>query len=211
MTKWLSEYWYILTGVAGALLILAPHLYATRHPNSQVALQWKRLRYAAYACGPAFGVLVLTDAALSLWAPSYTFHHYFFSPYFFPAIFIACWLAAPYFKRLVPLDLSPGNAPDHNSNSAAGGLLVFFIVFGLFLVAAYLATSEEGMERTAGALLIACGLLSMIFSRVMSAAQHRLAESRFAPAGLKNVRPLTFTLWGACIAIVGVLWSFLPT
>jgi hypothetical protein len=157
-----------------------------------------------------FGVLVLTDAALSLWAPGYVFHHYFFSPYFFPAIFIACWLAAPYLKRLVPLDLGFRDVPDHNSKAGAGSLLVFFIVLGLFFVAAYLATSEEGMERAAGALLIACGLLSMILSRVMSVAQHRLAESRFAPASLKNVRPLTFMLWGAGIAIVGFLWFFQP-
>ena len=210
MTKWLSESWYIFTGIGGALLVLALHLYAARHPHTRIASQWQRLGYAAYACAPVFGVLVLTDAALSLWAPDYTFHHYFLSPYFFPAIYIACWLAAPYFKRRVPLDLGSPDAPDHNSKADAGSLLVFFLVFGLFLVAAYLATSEEGMERAAGALLIACGLLSMILSRVMSAAQHRLAESRFAPASLKNVRPLTFTLWGACIAIVGVLWFFQP-
>ncbi len=210
MTKWISENWYIFTGIGGALLILALHLYTVRHPKTQLALQWQRLRYAAYACVPVFGVLVLTDAALSLWAPGYAFHHYFFSPYFFPTIFIACWLAAPYLTRAVALDLGSRDVSDHNSKAGAGSLLIFFIVFGLFLVAAYLATSEEGMERATGALLIACGLLSMIFSRVMSAAQHRLAESRFAPASLKNVRPLTFTLWGACIAIVGVLWFFQP-
>ena len=208
MTKWLSENWYIFTGIGGALLVLALHLYATRHPGTQLALQWQRLRYAAYACGPVFGVLILADAALSLWAPDYTYHHYFFSPYFFPAIFIACWLAAPHFKRLAPLDLGPRNAPDHNSKAGAASLIVFSIVFGLFLVAAYLATSEEGTERTVGALLIACGLLSMIFCRAMSAAYHRLAESPLAPASLRNVRPLTVTLWGAGITIVGVAWFF---
>ena len=213
MTKWLSESWYIFTGIGGALLILTLHLYAARHPDTQLASQWQRLRYAAYACVPVFGALLLTDAALSLWAPDYAFHHYFFSPYFLPGIFIACWLAAPYFKRLFPLDLGSTDAPNPDSKARAEehrwSLLVFFTVFGLFLAAATLATSFE-MERAPGVLLIACGLLSMIFCRAMSAAQQRLSEARFAPSSWRNVRPLTFTLWGACITIVGVAWLFQP-
>ena len=221
----LSEYWYLITGLAGALLILVLNRHAARKPNTSLARHWKRLRYAAYASVPAFGVLLLIDVALSTWAPEYTYHDYFFSQYFFPALVVACWLAAPYLMRWVPLDrdfgantqaVAPASSraelkANSNPPSRTGGarhplvfFMVLFTVIALFVTASTLAFSP-GTEGTVGVLLVVAGLITMFFSR-------NIAEnfSTVSWIGI-SVRPLTMQLWGAGIAIVGASYLFLPT
>jgi hypothetical protein len=104
MTAWLADHWYIVTGIGGSLLLLAAHLYARRHPDTEFASQWERLKYAAFACAPIAGVLILLNAAVEVWAPDYSVGNYFFSPYFTLFLFAACWIAAPALKRLFPLE-----------------------------------------------------------------------------------------------------------
>jgi hypothetical protein len=104
MTAWLSDYWYVLTAIGGGLILLAAHTYARRHPDTQFASHWERLKYTAFACAPIGGVLILLNAGLELWAPDYSIGPYFFSPWFMLLLFAACWMAAPSLRRLFPLE-----------------------------------------------------------------------------------------------------------
>ena len=102
MTAWLSQYWYVLTGIGGALALFALHMYALRNPDSQFASQWERAKYAAVACAPIGGLLMLASVALEVFAPQYSIFDLFFSPYFGLALFVVCWFAAPILKRWFP-------------------------------------------------------------------------------------------------------------
>jgi len=104
MTTWLSEYWYVVTGIGGALLVLALNYRARRNADTEFASHWERLKYSAFACAPIGGALILLDAALTVGDPRYSIDQWFFSPYFGIALYAFCWLIAPYLKQRFPLE-----------------------------------------------------------------------------------------------------------
>jgi hypothetical protein len=107
MTSWLSEYWYVVWGFTGAAIVLGLNLYARRHPETVFASHWDRLKYAAYACAPIGGILILVAAALLVFAPSLSYFDALFSPYYAIGLYAFCWLIAPSLKRIIPLERRP--------------------------------------------------------------------------------------------------------
>jgi predicted Kef-type K+ transport protein len=83
-------------------------------------------------------------------------------------------------------------------------LIVFFLNIGLFVAGVLLFLS--GQQLIAAILLVISGTLAATFNRSMSDAQRYIATFRFASSSLKEVRPLTFVLWGIGIVVVGVIW-----
>ena len=107
MTAWLAENWYVVWGFTGAAIVLGLNLYAHRHPETPFASHWDRLKYAAYACAPIGGILILVAAALLVFAPSLSYFDALFSPYYAIGLYIFCWLVAPSLKRIIPLERRP--------------------------------------------------------------------------------------------------------
>lgn len=83
-------------------------------------------------------------------------------------------------------------------------LLIFLGVMGSFVTAALLGLSSSA-SRAVGALLLAAGLTAIALARHLTIAQRQLSEHPLIPGHWKNVRPLTFILWGAGVALVGIL------
>lgn len=104
MTAWLAEYWYVIWGISGTVLILALNVYARRHPETAFASHWDRLKYAAYACAPIGGMSILVAALLLAFAPSLSYFDALFSPYYMAGLYLFCWIIAPSLKRIFPLE-----------------------------------------------------------------------------------------------------------
>ena len=84
-------------------------------------------------------------------------------------------------------------------------LLVWILVYGGFVLVGLLIF-EFGFGSMAGVGLIIVGSVAVFFAHNISKAQRELAAKRYVPKQLKRVRPLTFVLWGAGVAILGVIW-----
>ena len=97
MTTWLTEYWYVFTGLGGGLLLLVLYVYARRHPQSLAMSLWQRLFYTAVASAVASGILALLTAVFFPSAISVLQ-----SPIFPFALLAVMWLAAPYIRRWIP-------------------------------------------------------------------------------------------------------------
>ena len=101
MTTWLTEYWYVFTGLGGSLLLLVLYVYARRHPQSLAMSLWQRLFYTAVASAVASGIFALLTAVFFPSAISVLQ-----SPIFPFALLAVMWLAAPYIRRWIPLERS---------------------------------------------------------------------------------------------------------
>ena len=86
-------------------------------------------------------------------------------------------------------------------------VILFLAVIGAFLAAILLGLFAEDSQAV-GALLLAGGLVAVAFARQLTVAQHQLAEKPFIPSHWKQVRPLTFLLWGLGVALVGLIQIF---
>jgi hypothetical protein len=84
--------------------------------------------------------------------------------------------------------------------------IIYLLVIALFLLSVGLALWSR--DQSPGIALILCGALAILFSRSLSKAQENIAKRRIGPIHLRNVRPLTFVLWGIGILIVGTFWMF---
>lgn len=87
-------------------------------------------------------------------------------------------------------------------------LFLYVAVLGFFIVAVLLALFAKSSNQFIGVILIICGFMSVMFSRQLTVAQHQLAEKPFIPDHWKDVRPLTFILWGTGVTIIGLLHLF---
>ena len=87
-------------------------------------------------------------------------------------------------------------------------LLIFVAVLGSFVAAVFLGLLTDTPSRAIGALLLACGLTAVAFAHYLTSAQRQLAEKPLIPSRWKNVRPLTFILWGTGVAMIGALQLF---
>lgn len=85
------------------------------------------------------------------------------------------------------------------------GFALLLAVVGLFVGAGLLALNTNAPSRFVGAILIAAGFIAVAFSRAIATAQQALAKKPYIPQHWKGVRPLTYTLWGSGVAILGVL------
>jgi len=87
--------------------------------------------------------------------------------------------------------------------------LLYVTVIGLFVAAVVVGLATRSSERVVGVLLIAVGAGAIAFARSLTLAQQQLAERPYIPAHWKEVRPLTFVLWGSGVLLCGVLQVFL--
>ena len=101
MNSWLIDNWYIFSGIGGAILILWLHTYARRHPESQFASHWERLRYAVIACAVFGAISILLNGILQgfLGVELFTMAA---MPYVSGGFFIIAWFAAPHLRRMLP-------------------------------------------------------------------------------------------------------------
>ena len=83
-------------------------------------------------------------------------------------------------------------------------LLLYVAILGLFVAAAMVGLVSRSSDRVVGVMLMAVGAGAVAFARSLTLAQHQLAEKPFIPEHWKNIRPLTFVLWGVGVFIIGV-------
>jgi len=89
--------------------------------------------------------------------------------------------------------------------------LIFGAVLLLFVGGGLLALYTNTPLRFVGALLVIAGVLAATFAKAIAGAQREAAKKPYVPAHLGDVRPTVYILWGAGVAILGVLlllgWS----
>ena len=96
---WLSENWYVLTGLGGGLFVLTFYLYARRHPDGVVMVLWKRAYYTVTATA-VFGAVALLIAAV-FFPTSVSLVLSPVAPFLLMAVM---WFVAPYLQRWIPLE-----------------------------------------------------------------------------------------------------------
>jgi hypothetical protein len=85
------------------------------------------------------------------------------------------------------------------------GLFLLLAVGGTFTAAVLLVLAfPNEPSRIVGALLLACGLVALVFARHVAAAATALDDKLHIPKFLHG-RPFTFALWGAGLALLGIL------
>ena len=88
------------------------------------------------------------------------------------------------------------------------GLYLLIGVCGIFTAAVLVQLSEPpdpNTTRTAGALLLASGLVSIAFARRIAAAQRELEKKMHLPEFLAKTRPVTIIVMGGGVALLGIL------
>jgi hypothetical protein len=98
MTQWLSEYWHVVYSVCAGVLILAFYVYARLHPGTRASALWQRLLYTGICLGVCLAILTLLTALVFPTAISQLY-----SPYAIALLFVVLWFAAPYLRRIFPL------------------------------------------------------------------------------------------------------------
>ena len=87
-------------------------------------------------------------------------------------------------------------------------LVLWTLIVGGFIAAGLIALFYR-LDKLAGVGLVVIGVAAALFARDLTSAQHELADRPYIPDHWKDVRPLTFQLWGIGVALVGILWVFL--
>lgn len=82
-------------------------------------------------------------------------------------------------------------------------------VFGLFCAAVIFSFVNQRSQGVVGIVLMTVGASAVWFSRALAQAQLKLAERPYIPSHWKEVRPLTFMLWGTGVFIVGLANVFI--
>jgi hypothetical protein len=88
------------------------------------------------------------------------------------------------------------------------GLFLLIVVCGIFTAGVLVLLSEPpepNTTRTAGALLLASGLVSIAFARRIAAAQRELEKKMHLPEFLAKTRPITIIVMGGGVALLGIL------
>jgi hypothetical protein len=89
--------------------------------------------------------------------------------------------------------------------------LRFLLVLTLcvaFIAAVAFSVSRRAPENLIGAGIIAIGALAVMFSSAIATAQNDRASRAPSFINLRALRPLTITLWGIGMAVVGLAWAF---
>lgn len=87
-------------------------------------------------------------------------------------------------------------------------LLLYIAVLGLFVCAAIVGLVTDSSERVVGVMLLAVGAGAIAFARNLTVAQRQFAEKPFVPERWKQIRPLTFVLWGVGVMVLGISQVF---
>lgn len=84
-------------------------------------------------------------------------------------------------------------------------LMLAFGILALFAVAGMLTLHTDTPTRAIGALLVGAGLISIWLAHGLEAAQDQSTRAPSNPRYQVWLRPLTLTLWGSGVALLGLL------
>jgi len=88
--------------------------------------------------------------------------------------------------------------------TSLSNLILYLAVFGLFITAIVVSFVNQRSEGIVGVILMVVGVGAIWFSRALTEAQQELAERPYIPNNWRDIRPLTFVLWGTGVFIVGI-------
>lgn len=89
--------------------------------------------------------------------------------------------------------------------ASRAGILVFYGIFTAFAAVVAFGMAGKLETQIEGLILVGIGAICIAFSRQLAVAQQALSEKPFIPDHWRNVRPLTFVLWGSGICVLGII------
>jgi hypothetical protein len=93
-------------------------------------------------------------------------------------------------------------------NTNRSDIAIFLLVFGAFALVVLLFLAFDGIERLLGGALFIMGVVAIVLARPVSDAKQAIGERIPLWPGRNTLRPFTVKLWGAGLAIIGLMCLF---